>query len=244
MEMGQLLNDAYRNYEEGAALISANRRSEGMARFNAARQKTQGVKLIFPVNHEAGMLELRMDQVADPEAFNASFQRRLSEAIAGTKRQSSESFADLQNLAELNPGFPGISGALWQAEIDMGYRTVPPDPQTLRRSDELTRAARAIVESNAWQQFEAALRQLNEALSLNPNNDQAMALKDRVQARLGTGNAVLSSAAEGEYQRAVRELQQGNTLMAMSIVEQLLQNPQHRNSTRILELRRRIEAIL
>jgi hypothetical protein len=243
-EMAQLLNDAHRNYEEGAALIRANRRSEGLARFNNARQKTQEVKLVFPVNQEAGMLELRMDQIADPDTFNASFQRRLNEAIAGIRRGSAESFADLQNLAELNPGFPGIQSALGQAEIDLGYRTVPPDPRILRRSDELTQAARLIVDANLRDQFEAALRQLDEALRLNPNNNQAMTLKDRIQTRTGVGNAVLSSEAEGEYQRAVRELQQGNTLVAMSIVEQLLRNPEHHNSTRILELRRRITTVL
>jgi tetratricopeptide (TPR) repeat protein len=244
VEMGQLLSEAHKSYEEGVSLIRLNRRMEGISRFSAARQKTQEVKLIFPVNQDAGMLELRMDQVADPDTFNASFQRRLNEAIAGTKRRSAESFADLQNLAELNPRYPGIAAALSQAEIDMGYRTAPLDPQTVRRSDELTRAAQAIVDANARQQFEAALRQVNEALTLNPNNTQAMTLKDRVQTQMGAGNAVLSSAAEGEYQRAVRELQQGNTLVAMSIVEQLMQNSQNRNSTRILELQRRIQSVL
>jgi tetratricopeptide (TPR) repeat protein len=243
-EMGQLLDDAHRSYAEGVTLKRANRRGEALIRFSYARQKTQEIKLIFPVNQDAGMLELRMDQVTDPEAFNASFQRRLNEAIAGTKRRSAESFADLQNLAELNPRYPGIAEALSQAEIDMGYRTAPPDPRTLQRSNELTQAAQAIVDANAREQFEAALRQLNEALTLNPNNTQAMTLKDRVQTQMGAGNAVLSSASEGEYQRAVRELQQGNTLVAMSIVETLLQNPQNRGSTRVLELQRRIQSVL
>jgi hypothetical protein len=243
-EMGQLLSDARRSYEEGAAHIRARRRDEGLALFSNARQKTREVKLIFPANQEAGLLELMMDQVSDPAAFNASFQRRLDEAAAGVRQRSAEAFADLQNLAELNPRYPGIAAALRQAEIDMGYRAAPPDPQRTRRSDELTQAARTIVNADVREQFDAALRQLNEALTLNPNNTQAMTLKDRVQTRMGVGNAVLSSAEEGEYQRAVRELQQGNSLVAMSIVEQLLQNPRNRNSTRIMELRRRIELVL
>ncbi|MDR2375444.1 MAG: hypothetical protein LBD96_03290 [Treponema sp.] len=243
-EMGQLLSEARRVFEQGYALIRANRVQEGTALFDEARLKIRKVKIMFPMNHEAGMLELRMDQVTDPRAFSASFQRRLDEAFVGVQRQSAESFADLQNLAELNPGYPGIAGILKQAEILMGYRVAPPDPRILRRSDELTRTARTIVDNNDRDQFEAALRQLNEALSLNPNNDEAMVLKDRVQTRMGTGNAILSSADEGEYQRAVRELQQGNTLTAMSLVERLLQNPRNRNSTRVIELLRRIQAIL
>jgi hypothetical protein len=243
-EMGQLLSEARGDFERGRALIRARRVSEGLALFDGARVKTRKVKIVFPMNREAGILELMMDQVTDPQAFNASFQRRLNEALDGVSRRSAADFAELQNLAELNPGYPGIDDILERADILMGYRIAPPDPRILRRSDDLTRTARAIVDSNDREQFEAALRQLNEALSLNPNNHDAMALKDRVQTRMGTGNAVLSSADEGEYQRAVRELQRGNTLTAMSLVERLLLNPRNRNSTRIIELRRRIEAIL
>jgi hypothetical protein len=244
-EMSQLLSEAKKNYQEGVRLLEAGLRSEGLARFAGSRYMIQTVKLMFPVNQEAGLLELRIDQVTDPAAFNASFQRRLNDAIAGTKQRSLESFADLQNLAELNPRYPGIQNALVQAEIDMGRRPAPPNPVTLARSNELTAAAGRIVQSNARLQFEVALRQLNEALALNPDNTQAMALKDRVQTEMGgSGNIVLSSAAEGEYQRAVRELQQGNTLVALSIVEQLLQDSRNRNSTRILELARRIQSVL
>jgi hypothetical protein len=71
-----------------------------------------------------------------------------------------------------------------------------------------------------------------------------MSLKDRVQTELGGGSSlVLSSAVEREYQRAVQALQQGNTLVAMTIVRQLLQDPKNRIS-RILDLQRRIESIL
>jgi tetratricopeptide (TPR) repeat protein len=243
-EMGQLLSDAYRDYEDGAASIKALRRDEGLALFDNARQNIREVKLVFPLNQDAGMLELRMEQVTDPETFHASFRRRLDEAVAGTKRRSVEAFADLQNLAEIDPAYPGISAALRQAEIDMGYRSAPPDPEKIRRSDELTRAAQIILRDNNRGQFEAALRQLNEAIALNSGNTQAAILKDQVQTRMGVGNAVLTSADEGEYQRAVRELQQGNTLIAAAIVEQLFQNPRNHDSTRILELRRRIQSVL
>lgn len=243
-EMSQLLSDAKRYYDEGVALINSNRRWDGIAKFGDARQLTREVKLMFPVNQDAGILELQMDRVTDPTAFNASFERRLNEAIAGTKRNSIESFADLQNLAEINPRYPGMQNALVQAEIDMGRRPRPVDPRALARSRELAGVARTIIDGNVRVQFEVALRQLNEALTLDPNNSQAQTLKDRVQTELGGGNIVLSSAAEGEYQRAVRELQQGNNLVALAIVQQLLQDPRNRSSTRILELQRRIQSIL
>jgi hypothetical protein len=243
-EMGQLLSGAHGDYEEGAAYIKAQRRNEGLALFSKARQKIQEVKLIFPINQDAGMLELRMEQAADPETFRTTFRRRLDAAAAGVKRQSLEAFADLQNLAGIDPAYPGIEAVLRQAEIDMGYRSAPPDPEKIRYSDELTRAAQTIVSDNNRGQFEAALRQLNEALVLNPGNTQAAAFKDQVQTRMGAGNVILASADEREYQRAVRELQQGNTLIAAAIVEQLFQNPRNHGSTRVIELQRRIQSVL
>jgi hypothetical protein len=200
---------------------------------------------MFPVNREASLLDLRMDQVTDPAAFNASFQRRLNEAVSGAKQGSVEGFADLQNLSEINPAYPGIQDMVVQAEIAMGYRPAPPDPRALARSDELVALARGIVDRNLRSQFPVALEQLSQALTLNPSNSRAMALKDRLQTELGGGGSVvLDSASERAYQRALQSLQQGNTLVAMNIVRQLLLDAQNQNSKRILDLQRRIESIL
>jgi hypothetical protein len=244
-EMSQLLSEARKDYHEGTALIAADLREEGFSRFAEARRKTAEVRILFPVNQEASLLDLRMDQVTDPAAFNASFQRRLNEAVSGAARGSVESFAELQNLSRINPGHPGIRGLVDQAEIALGYRPPPPDPRSLARSGELVAAARGILDRNLRSQFPVALEMMNQALALNPSNSQAMSLKDRLQTELGGGgSAVLSSAAEREYRRAALALQRGNTLVAMTIVRQLLSDPRNQQSRRIQDLQKRIESIL
>jgi hypothetical protein len=244
-EMSQLLSDAKKNYDEGVRFFNTSRRAEGEAKFAEARQKTQEVKLMFPVNQEAGMLELRIEQVTNPPAFEASFESRVNLAVAGARQGSMESFAELQNLAEINPRYPGIAAALVQAEIDIGLRPPAPDPQAVARSNELTAAARQILAGRILSQFPIALRQVEEALALNPNNSLAMTTKDQIQTQMsGTRNDVLDSRSEAEYQRAVREYQQGNYLVANAIVEQLLQNPRNSASFLILDLHRRIQSVL
>ena len=57
-------------------------------------------------------------------------------------------------------------------------------------------------------------------------------------------SVVLTNTAERDYQRAVQELQKGNTIVAQAIVEQLLRDPRNRNSPRIIELQRRIQSRL
>jgi len=244
-EMSQLLSQAQRNFDEGVRYVNSGRRALGIARFDEARQITREVKLMFPVNQEAGILELRIEQFLDPSAFNASFEQRLRTAVAGTRSRSIEAFADLQNLAELNPRYPNMRAILTQAEIDMGYRPPPPNPANIARSRELTSAASRIVESSTTAQYEVALAQLNEAIILNPNNMDATRVRDRLLSRMSVpGNLVLSSQDEADYQRALRELQAGNNLVALTLVERLMQNPSNRNITKLIELQQRILSAL
>jgi tetratricopeptide (TPR) repeat protein len=244
-EMSQLLSQAQRNYEEGVRHVNAGQRALGLAMFDEARQLTREVKLMFPLNQEAGLLDLRIEQFIDPTAFNAAFEQRMRTAIAGTRNRSMEAFADLQNLAEINPRYPNIRAILTQAEIDIGIRPPPPNPADIARSNELTASAGRIINNNQTAQFEVAHTQLNEAIRLNPNNTEASQLRDRLLGRRNVpGNVVLSSQDEADYQRALREFQAGNNLVAFALVERLMLNPSNRNITKLIELQRRIQAIL
>ena len=246
-DMSQLLSQARRNYEEGVRLINSGQRDQGIDKFNEARVQTREVKLVFPANQEAGILELRMDQFTNPRGFNEGFEQRLRTAMTGTQRRELSSYADVLNLAEINPNYPGIRNYVLQAEINMGIRPPPPNPADVSRSRELTTSATRILESNDVSQFEAALIQINEAIRLDPNNTNASRIKDRIIDRRTTNEtrtAVLIPADETQYQQAVRELQMGNNLTAFAIVERLMQKPENRSVTKLIELQRRIQQVL
>lgn len=246
-EMSQLLSEAKRNYDEGVRLIGLGRRQEGLVMFQGAMDKTREVRLMFPLNHDARLLELRIEQQTDQNAFTAAFRQRLNEAVAGTRPnvRNLESYAELQDLAEINPGYPGLKAILTQAEIDMGFRPPPPDPRDLARSTELTQNAQTNYNSRDMTRYTLALAQLQEAIRLNPNNTQAQRLLDQVSiAMTGTGTIVLPRDVQDQYDVAVRMYNQGNYLQADVIVQRLLQNPANQRYTLILELKRRIDAVL
>ena len=244
-EMSQLLSQAQRNFEEGVRFINAGQRSLGLNKFDEARQLTMEVKLIYPVNQEAGLLDLRIEQFIDPSAFNTSFEQRLQAAVVGTRARSLEAFADLQNLAEINPRYPNIRAIITQAEIDMGFRPPPPNPANLARSRELTASASRIVDQSQTAQYDIALLQLNEAIVLDPDNTEAGRVRDRLLSRMSVpGTIVLTSEDEENYQRALRELNAGNYLTAHALVERLMQNQRNRNVQKVIELRQRIDSIL
>jgi tetratricopeptide (TPR) repeat protein len=243
-EMSLLLSDARRNYDEGVRLLGS-RRDEGLAWFAAALGKIREVQLIFPMNHDARMLELRIEQLTDPAAFNANFRQRLDAAQAGTKTKNTQSFAELQDLAEINPGFPGIRAILSQAEMDMDLRPPPPNERDLARSAELGRNAQTVVAARDDFRYEIANAWLEEAIRLNPNNAQAQTLLDQLQILMtGTGRFILDSYTQDRYNLAQREFLRGNYLSANAIVLQLLQNSENRKSTLLQDLKRRIESVL
>jgi hypothetical protein len=169
----------------------------------------------------------------------------LNAAIAGTRQRSVQAFADLQNLAEINPGYPNMRGIIFQAEIDMGYRQPPVSPANIARSRDLTASALRILEANNAAQFNTAMAQIDEAIALNPENIEAPLVRDRLAGRMNVpGTIVLTSEDEAIYQLALRELNAGNNFAAFVHVERLMQNPRNRSITKVVELERRIRLVL
>jgi tetratricopeptide (TPR) repeat protein len=247
-EMSQLLSEAHRSYDEGIRLLNQGRRPVGLESLSRARQKTEEVKLVFPVNQEASILQLRIDQVTNPDAFNSLFRDRFNSDMSSIRQfKSAESYADLQDLAAINPGYPGMRSALTEAEILLGLRPPPPDPAALAQSRALTQQAQILVDTsaNSPSAMELALETLNQALTLDPNNERAIALKNIVVPLTpGTAQNILTAEAEQEYQRALQELQQGRYIIALDIVQRLLQDPRNKNNAKLLELRRRAESMI
>jgi tetratricopeptide (TPR) repeat protein len=127
----------------------------------------------------------------------------------------------------------------------MGLIPPDPDPRAVARSNELTRLARSVIDAQNTVQYQVALAQLDEAIQLNPDNNNAVIAKDILLTRMpGTGVIVIDSISKDLYDQAVLQLQQRNYINAWTIVQQLLQNPKNRNSTQILDLQRMIESLL
>ena len=245
-EISQLLSEARKNYDQGVNYLGANRRNEGMMRFSNAREKTQKVKLLYPLNEDAGLLELRMDRETDPAVFDENFGSRLQIARTGTQRGSWQSYADLQNLFLINPNYPNKNTILYEAEIAMGIRLPPPNPQKIAASQSQTSEAAAIVRSNPNNelQLKRALELVNQALVNNPENLDAAQLASRIYLLLGGSLAVFDHDTEQKYQRAGELLQQNNALEAYSIAQEIARDPRYQNNSRLLDLLQRIRANL
>lgn len=248
-EMSQILSLAKQYYERGQILIRENKRTEALLILNDAKKKIRELQIVYPLNQEASLLVLRIDQLIDPAAFTEFFAQRYTQARTDyrdlTKRQTA--YTDLLDLAEINPRYPGLSDFIYNAEIEMGIRIRPPDQKALNESRQLTQEASLVINSSTRDeiQLNAALAKLNTALEKNPDNEEAMLLKDRAQIMIGgRASIVLSSESEDLYQRAILELQKGNVLQAAGIVNTLLQKRENQNSSKIIDLKKKVDSLL
>ncbi|MCQ2596412.1 MAG: hypothetical protein MJ181_01065 [Treponema sp.] len=248
-EMSQILNIASQYYAEGEEYIKAGKRDEGVASLEAALKKIQEVQLVYPLNQDASLLSLRIQKVLNPSDFDSMFARKVAEAKASykDKTKAQESYADLLDLYEINSKYPGLKDLIYNVELEIGIRQKPVTKVVSNKSQDLTKEAQNIFNRAKGDetQLKNALAKLDEAIDLNPNNTAAINLKDKIQVSIGgKASAVLSAEDENRYQIAIMELQNNNIITANAIVEQLLQKDSNKNSTKILELRKKIKALL
>ena len=91
--------------------------------------------------------------------------------------------------------------------------------------------------------LEAALSKINQSLSLNSDDKDAMKLKDQITTKIGgSAPTVLSTEDERLYQLAIQRLQNNNIAGADAIVSRLLKKSQNMNSQKIKDLKVKIDA--
>jgi hypothetical protein len=244
-EMTQMLNLARRDYQEARDLYQEGTEEEALPLFRQAEQKIEYVKEPFPNNKAASILYLQLLQYTQPEDFDTIFSSRFNTARRQISDLPEEAYRELKVLEAIRPDYPGMERAIYDAEIATGIRQPPIDRAKLARAQELYSEAEEIVAADVRAQFPVAITYLNEAIKLNPDFNAAIALKDRLQA--GSGGAVrvvLSSVAQQQLKKAEDLFIDGRLFEAQVIVEQLLKNAENRTNPRLLELQKRIEALL
>jgi len=254
-EMSQLLSEARKNYQEGQNLLASSR-NEGMNRLTAARQNVEKVKLVYPMNEEASLLDLRIEQQMDPPAFAANFAERVRIAIEGTSRGNNriQFLNDLINLRQINPQFnlrsinpqyTSWDSVIYQAEIDAGLRPPPPDPRVIAEAQGIVDRYRPVVTSRNQDRMEEARNELGRAIQLDPNNAEARNLYNEASRILVAGRTVLDTEAERLFQQASQAIAQNNGVRALQLITQIYnRNPNYRYINRMVTLENRARSIL
>lgn len=250
-EMSQILSIANQFYAEGTKLIKQKKKTQGTALLNQAQQKLNELKLVFPLNQEASILSLMIEQQLDPKSFESSFKQKIENAKINYKASDSvlkqQSYSDLVDLYEVNPDYPGLKDLIYNVEIELGLRKKPVDNSALVKANTLAKEAKNLLAAAGRDtaKIQKAKEKAVEALDLNSENEIAISVLDEISLRTGGQATVVLSAEDEElYQKAVLALQKNNIIAANTIVTQLLNKQSNKRSAKILELQKKVQSLL
>ena len=237
---------AREDFVEAQELFEEGQSGAAERRLVRADENLTNVTAVRPLNWDARVLKLRILQLQNAENFDEIFERRYEDALDQRDENPQEALTSLETLAALNPDYLGLQQAIIDLEIDLGIRPDPVTQAQIAESNQLLQEAQSIVQGGAGQaQTQAAISLLEEAVTLNPDNDEAKILLDELRIGLG-GRATVALSSEDEqlFRRAEQLFVQNNVAQAYAIVQRLLQKGNNQLYAPLLELERRITARL
>ena len=243
-EMSQLLNLAYAYFEEGSELIKKGKRNEGITKLDIAVENIQKLQLVYPLNQEAAILTLRINQLKDSKKFEREFSQKINAAklMCENLKTRKEGYANLLDYYEIQPDYKGLKELIYKVEIDIGIRQKKADNSGVKKANQLLSEAKKIYSSakDDEEKLKQALAKVDESLSLVMDNEEAVKLKDEITTRIVI--TVLSTEDERLYQLAVQRLQSNNVIEANLILEKILQKKGNASLQKIKDLKNKIDA--
>jgi len=117
-ELSKSLDSARLGLEKGISLKKSGKKDEAAQAFSGAMTNVRNVQNVYPLNKEARLLALRIQRETDPDGFPRQFENLCKAALASSDKK--EQLADLQDLHEINPDYPGLSSRIYSLEEELG----------------------------------------------------------------------------------------------------------------------------
>ena len=117
-ELSTSLDSARLGLEKGIALKKSGKKDEAAQAFSGAMANVRNVQNVYPLNKEARLLALRIQRETKPDGFPRQFENLYKSALASSDKK--EQLADLQDLRDINPNYPGLSARIYSLEEELG----------------------------------------------------------------------------------------------------------------------------
>jgi len=240
-----ILNRAGDEFEKGKTLLKASRKDEAEAHFREAIKNIELIKVPFPRNFKASVMYLQILEYTQAETFNTFFRSMYDTAISNISNNPKTADDDLLALYEINSDFTGIKTAIYRSGVAAGRIVPPPAQVDIKRATELYQQAKRIVDADNRAQFPIALAYLEEAIQINSDYNAAAILMDRIRTSTGGISQVVMTSSDTQQLRYAESLYiEGRYLEANIIINQLWDNPVNRKSSKLNDLKTKVEARL
>lgn len=186
-EMTQYLSLARMSYEDAINLQKAGKGPEAKKTFAKAADFVANVTRTFPLNADAGFLNLQILKATNEADFKASLPGRIDDAAAQLKLDPAKGYASIADLARIEPTNTRLANLLIQAEIATGKRKPAPTAAQRTQAQQLTDQARQLIKTGRQTDLAQAEKLVTQALGLDPNNRDAQSLSLNIQTLRGVG---------------------------------------------------------
>lgn len=241
-ELSYSIDMAKQSFERGITLKNQGKFSEAEEAFNVSLRNIRNVQNVYPLNKEARLLTLRIQQEIDAEGFPRQFENQYN--AAKMNQNLSERLADLEDLYAINPNYPGLSQEIYNLKDALGMfpKKVVKNDTKKAFNDKLARAKAAFTAAGSDEtKLSNALQLANEAIALDRTNKEATRLKLDIQLKIGaTATPILSQSDEKMYSEAGRLFNQRRFAEAKTLMDRLMTGVAAQKSRKVVDLYNRI----
>ena len=241
-ELSYSLDMARQNFERGVELKKQKKEDEAKESFGNALSYVRNVQNVYPLNKSAQLINLGIQRELDPEGFPRLFEQQYNAAKSKSDRR--ERLAELEDLYEVNPNYPGLAQEIYNIKDSLGMFPKKEVKKEVKKSADtkIAEARRAFKNAGDDEdKLNAALRLANEAIAIDSSSKAAKELKLDIQLKIGsTATAILSQNDEKMYAEAARLFNQRRFADAKSLMDRLLTGRAAKKSRKVIDLYNRI----
>lgn len=208
--VSQNLSFANQYYESAEKQKKTGKSDDYKKSLSLSEDYISQVKLVYPKNRAASILQLKIDRLRDPEAFKTEFDHKIQAAVNkvdnGNQEAKEEGLNDLYAYQQLEPNYKNLNTIVLNAEYSTGKKR---RPVTNR---EQTQAVRYIQDAERYYNtakndadYQKAIDAADRAIALLDKDStyitRAQKVKDNSLLKKTPPIPVLSVSDEGLYEQ-------------------------------------------
>ena len=241
-ELSYSLDMAKQSFEKGVKLKNDGNTVKANEAFNLALTNIRNVQNVYPLNKEARLITLKIQQELDPEGFPRQFENQYNAARLNANKN--ERLADLEDLYAINPKYPGLAQEIYDIKDSLGMFPKKEVKKEVKRSadSKIAEAKKAFKDAGSDEaKLNKALLLANEAIAIDGTSKAAKELKLQIQLKIGaSATAILSQNDEKMYAEAARLFNQRRFADAKGIMDNLLKGAAAKKSRKVIDLNNRL----
>ena len=239
------LNLANGSFLEAEKLIKSGKTVDARKHLESSKQNVDSVLSLFPYNRAAQVLDLKIVKITGEKEFPSKLKALMDGFIRDSKSPNmadkQAAYLGLKNLQEFLPKDAALAKIIKSLGQEIGVEAKPISQANILKSTQFYQQARANYNTRRSETWQPSINMLDEALGLNPNNEDARTLRKTILLRTGDIKEIpVKPNVLAEYSKAKELFNKKDYISARQIVDTLLLDPSNATFTPLIDLKQRL----